>query len=81
MNEKRNNKKNMKEVHVGIFISRLSVSLNDVKKVEYDDVSISCNYQLITINSLVGNKYKDYPLDVESVVNIEEKMGYAHLFY
>lgn len=56
---------------MGIFISRLSVGLNDVKKVEYDDVCISCNYQLITINSLVGSKYKDHPLVVESISKIE----------
>lgn len=61
----------MKEANVGIFISRLSVGLNDVKKVEYDDVCISCNYQLITINSLVGSKYKDHPLVVESISKIE----------
>lgn len=44
-------------------------------------MSISCNYQLITINSLVGSKYKDHPLAVESITNIEEKMGYVHLSY
>ena len=34
----------MKEVNVGVFISRLTVTLNDVKKVEYDEVAIKCNY-------------------------------------
>lgn len=81
MSEKRQNSKNMKEVNVGIFISRLTVTLNDVKKVEYDDVSISCNYQLITVNSLIGAKYKDYPLAVDSITYVDDKLGYVHLLY
>ena len=54
----------MKAINASIFISRLTVSLNEVKKVEYDDVNIQCDYQKISISSLVGNKYQNYSLNV-----------------
>ena len=47
---------------MGLFLSRLTVTLNDVRKVDYDEVTLNCDYQRITVNSLQGNKYKDYPL-------------------
>ena len=49
---------------MSIFISRLTVSLNEIKKVEYDDVNIECDYKVIEISSLVGNKYQKYVLNV-----------------
>ena len=71
----------MKSVNAGVFISRLTVSLNDVKKVEYDEVSLNCDYVRVYVNSLIGNKYKDYALAVDFMENVEYKQCYAHLQY
>lgn len=71
----------MKAVNVGVFISRLTVSLNDVKKVEYDEVSLNCDYEKVFVNSLIGNKYKEYALAVDFMENVEYKQCYAHLQY
>ena len=64
-----------------MFISRLTVSLNEIKKVEYDEVTLNCDYKKITIDSVVGAKYKGYVLNVEGITKVESKQNYTYMEY
>jgi hypothetical protein len=44
-------------------------------------VRVNCDYQKVTIDSVVGSKYKGYALNVEGITKVETKQNYAYMEY
>ena len=42
---------------------------------------MNCDYQKVTIDSVVGSKYKGYALNVEGITKVETKQNYAYMEY
>ena len=42
---------------------------------------MNCDYQKVTIDSVVGSKYKGYALNVEGISKVETKQNYAYMEY
>lgn len=50
-NEKGSNR-SMKTLKAAIFISRLTLTLNDIKKVEYEEIELTSDYSNLVINGI-----------------------------
>ena len=48
-----------------ICITRLTLSLADSKKVDYEEVLLSSDYRTLLVNSALGHRYKNHAISLE----------------
>ncbi len=53
------------ETKAEICITRLTLSLNESKKVDYEEVLLRSDYKSVFVSSLIGQKYRNYSIFIE----------------
>ena len=56
----------------------MTLSLGESKKVDYEEVTLRSDYKNIFVNSVLGQKYKDYAISIEEAQQFEHR---ANLLY
>lgn len=69
----KNAPREIRETKADICITRLTLSLAESKKVDYEEVNLRSDYQHVFVNSVLGEKYRNHPISIEEAQQLEQR--------